>query len=94
MDTVSLADPSACIVEHSILHAKVLNALASNNAAMVLRRTGWIATESCIVVKVIVFELHLSILGGTNMHFHVETPLQDVQGGGQPVLTGDIQSYD
>ena len=31
-------------------------------AAMVLRRTGWITTESCIVVKVIVFELHLSIV--------------------------------
>jgi len=30
MDTVSLADPSACIVEHSILRAKVLDALASN----------------------------------------------------------------
>ena len=39
MDAVTLADPSACIVEHSILRAKVLDALVSNNAAMVLRRT-------------------------------------------------------
>jgi len=51
MDTVSLADPSACIVEHSILRAKVLDALASNNAVMVLRRTGWITTENCISCK-------------------------------------------
>ena len=47
-------------------------------------------TESRIVqvVKVIVFELHLSKI---HKHFHVETPLQDCAGG-QPVLTGDIQS--
>jgi len=51
MDTVSLADPSACIVEHSILRAKVLDALASNNVAMVFRRTGWKTTESCISCK-------------------------------------------
>jgi len=36
---VSLADPSAYIVEHSILRAKVLDALTLNNVAMVLRRT-------------------------------------------------------
>ena len=51
MDTVSLADPSACIVEHSILRVKVFDALASNNVAIVLRRTGWITTESCISCK-------------------------------------------
>ena len=56
----------------------MLDALASNNAAMVLKklRTGWITTESCVVVKVIVLELHLSMV---HKHFHVETPLQDAQ---------------
>ena len=48
------------VVEHFILRAKVLDALASNNAALVLIRTGWIMTESRIVVKVIIFKHHLS----------------------------------
>jgi len=56
-----VADSSTCIVEHSINHEKVLDARASNNAALVLRRTGWITTESCIVVKVIIFKLHLMV---------------------------------
>lgn len=73
----------------SILGAKVLDALALNNVVLVLRRTGWITTESHLVVKVIVFKLHVSMI---HQHFHIETPLQDSVWGGQPVLMGDIQS--
>ena len=62
---MSFADPSACrVVEQSILRTKVLDALALVNAVLVLRRTGGITTETCIhlVVNVIAFEFHLSMI--------------------------------
>jgi len=54
IDTLSHSqDPSTCrVVEHSILCAKVLDALASHIAAVVIRRTDWIMTEN----------LHLSMI--------------------------------
>ena len=41
-----------------MLHAKVVDALTANSAALVLRRTGWVSTVRRIVIQVIV--LHLS----------------------------------
>ena len=53
------------VVQHTIFRAEVFDALAPNNAALVFRKTGWVATECGIAVKMIVFDLrqlHLSSL--------------------------------
>ena len=66
--------------EHSILRAKVLDALAPNNAALVLRRTGWITTESCIVVKVIIFKLCQSHLFARTLKHKLDCALNEGPG--------------
>ena len=59
----SLASTNSRVIQNAIFCTKVLDALAPNNTALVLRRTGWISVVGRVVVKMIVFclcESHLS----------------------------------
>ena len=79
------------VVQHTIFRAEVFDALAPNNAALVFRKTGWVATECGIVVKMIVFDLrqpHLSSLSDLHTTTVRNSFAARARLGGHPVLTG------
>ena len=51
-----LAGTNRRVVQNAILCSEVLETPSPNDAALVLRRTGWILMESCLVVELVVFE--------------------------------------
>ena len=64
-----LASANSRVVENATLSTKVLDALASNDAALVLRRTGWVLTKRRVVIELVVLYLCQSHLSTSHLAY-------------------------
>ena len=91
-----LASSNSRVVQHPMLHAKVVDALTANSAALVLRRTGWVSTVRRIVIQVIVLHLsqsHLSTFRTAGAFFIMRrSVIVHLKAGCGPGGRGDIWS--